>query len=140
MWFNILKSEKPQWSAFFSEMSRYNIEELADKYNIPKNAELLIRQSQLGKKPIRNIKSYNAAVKEKKDKAKKTFEAKQKERMNRPRRKKGQDPKRKKQQRQKKTRSQRQASAQHVRDKEMRRDRAARDEEQRRLRNERRGL
>ena len=111
--------------------------DLPRKYNIPMSAAAFIFESYKGPNPIKDVESYNKAIKKDlEDKQK----AKQKERLNRrPPRKKGQDP-RKKQKGQKKTRSQRQASAQYVRDKEDRKYRAARDTEQRRLRDERRGL
>jgi hypothetical protein len=87
-WRNILKSDKPRWSAFFSEndITEFLKEakrkegedirthgffyeqfyELSDKYNIPRDAAEFIYRSHYkdniyNVKPITDIKSYNAS-------------------------------------------------------------------------------
>jgi hypothetical protein len=113
-WRNILKSDKPRWSAFFSEndITEFLKEakrkegedirthgffyeqfyELSDKYNIPRDAAEFIYRSHYkdniyNVKPITDIKSYNAANRKAIEERQK---AKMKERQNRPPRRKGQ--------------------------------------------------
>jgi len=108
-WKNILKSDKPRWSAFFSEnditefvkeakrkeredaithgLFHEQFFKLSDKYNIPRDAAQFIYRSHDKPNPITDIESYNAANRKAIEERQK---AKMKERQNRPPRRKGQ--------------------------------------------------
>lgn len=108
---------------------------LPRKYNIPMNAAEFIFESYKGPNPIKDIESYNKAIRADLEARQK---AKQKARTS-GNRTRGQR-KQYKQPPQKKTRSQRQATSQRKQNEQARRDRERREDEQRRFRNERRGF
>ena len=110
---------------------------LSRALNIPESSAKFIFKSYKGPNPIKDIESYNKAIRA-------DLEARQKAKQiartsGRYKGKKGQR-KQNRQTSQKKTRSQRQAASQRKQNKQARQDRERREDEQRRFRNERRGL
>ena len=108
---------------------------LSRALNIPESSAKFIFKSYKGPNPIKDIESYNKAIRA-------DLEARQKAKQiarTSGNRRKGQR-KQNRQAPQKKTRSQRQAASQRKQNKQARQDRERREDEQRRFRNERRGL